>query len=66
MSEVRERRAGRRSAMVLVASVVVALGAAAGMVTALGDGDERGQGRDADGVRPRAGATLLSPSPPPS
>ncbi|MEH0442752.1 MULTISPECIES: glycoside hydrolase family 6 protein [unclassified Streptomyces] len=51
--------------MVLVASVVVALGAAAGMVTALGDGDERGHGRDTDGVRPQTGATLLSPSPPP-
>ncbi|MEH0543100.1 glycoside hydrolase family 6 protein [Streptomyces sp. B21-105] len=52
--------------MVAVASVVVALGVAAGTMTALGDGDERRHGRDTDGVRPRAGATLLSPSPPPS
>ncbi|MDQ0682533.1 endoglucanase [Streptomyces achromogenes] len=63
MSGVRERRAGRRTAMAAVASAVVALGAAAGMVTALGDGDERSHGRGTDGARPRAGATLLSPSP---
>ncbi|MGW2048009.1 glycoside hydrolase family 6 protein [Streptomyces sp. NPDC001858] len=51
--------------MVAVASAVVALGAASGTMTALGDDAEAG-GRDPERARPRASATLLSPSPPPS
>ncbi|MFI1509540.1 glycoside hydrolase family 6 protein [Streptomyces sp. NPDC020597] len=49
--------------MLCVASVVVVLGVAAGTVTALGDGGERGRDRAADA---RPGAMPPAPSPPPS
>ncbi|MFJ1810315.1 MULTISPECIES: glycoside hydrolase family 6 protein [unclassified Streptomyces] len=54
--------------MVAVASVVVALGTAAGTLTALGDGEDDGR-RGSGRARPQVSATLLSPSsasPPPS
>lgn len=51
--------------MVAVASVVVALGTAAGTLAALGVGDDDGP-RGTEGARPRVSATLLSPSSPPT
>lgn len=48
--------------MVAAASVVVALGTAAGLLTALGDGDDGDDPRGADRARPKVSATLLSPS----
>ncbi|MFF3502546.1 glycoside hydrolase family 6 protein [Streptomyces sp. NPDC003247] len=48
--------------MVAVASAVVALATAAGMVTALGDAGDGGGGRDAERARPRAAARASTPS----
>ncbi|MFF1444898.1 glycoside hydrolase family 6 protein [Streptomyces sp. NPDC058295] len=48
--------------MVAAASVVVALGTAAGLLTALGDGDDGDDPRGTDRARPKVSATLLSPS----
>lgn len=64
MPRLREPRADRRTAMVVVASAVVALAAAAGTITALGDDGGPGDGRAAAGPRPRASATRVSPSAP--
>ncbi|GGR12037.1 glycoside hydrolase family 6 protein [Streptomyces aurantiogriseus] len=64
MRGLRERRAVRRGARVAVASVVVALAVAAGLVAVLGGGGGR-EGRDVDRARPEAGRTP-APQPPPS
>ncbi|MFF3206977.1 glycoside hydrolase family 6 protein [Streptomyces sp. NPDC002962] len=48
--------------MVAAASVVVALGTAAGLLTALGDGDDGDGRRGTDRARPKVSATLLAPS----